>query len=390
MRERFSFRVIEVADRALRNQLEGSLIATLAGCPVCGPSPVWLGRYAYSASMRRSGLWNTEFVGGPTLTSEQLETFRDLVDRTPVAQPNLEPASPHPVTSQVTKDRRGPDPARTLVVIPCSAGKEPGTDERGLGPGIVDYLPDDLGRRLSQARARVSPVAGTDNTRMAAWRRYGRGLLYRAAGASLEAGLERWPHILILSGAYGVVTAHEPIGNYGRQLHLQDWPPDLLQQVLSAYAAANEIEHVVGLAARTGDYRVLLRQTAWPESVQSASVYMPTHPRGVDAREATPRVMGAALAAMLDGDADLAGWRDPVYGSRLEMDRSTSPSQEPPGPRNDGPRISPAALAEVRDALQHYQTEVEAAPIADATKLTYALHSTNFVRWLAGRFTPGG
>ena len=52
-------------------------------------------------------------------------------------------------------------------------------------------------------------------------------------------------------------------------------------------------------------------------------------------------------------------------------------------------KISPEALREVEDALKTYIDEVIEADLTDSTKDTYAYHSSNFVRWLSGDFTPG-
>lgn len=389
LRDRFTFRVVAVGDRSLRNELEGRLVATFAACPTCRPSREWLGRHAYGPAMRTTGLWNTEFVEGPTLTEDQLDAFEELVAETARATPPRRPAStPTRIPKTAVGDPARGDPAHALVVIPCSSGKDPGSDHRGSGPAILEYLPDDLGQRLRDARAAVSVLARVDQTRMPAWRRYGRGLLYRAAGASLAKGIERWPHILILSGAYGVVTATEPIAYYGRQLHLGDWPRGLLQEVLASYAETRGIERVFAFAARSGDYRTLLNETEWPARVRAAGVYMPAHGPGVDAREATPRVMGAALAAFLDGHADLTTWRDPVAGSWLEMELSTPSPRSAPAPSRER-QVSASAVAEVRDALQRYRAQVEAASIADNTKKTYLDHAERFVRWLDGDFLPG-
>ena len=85
LRSSFRFRCVEVVDQAERNDLESVLIATLAACPVCGPSVSWLGRHAYSEKVQSSGLWNSQFVGGPTVTERQLERFRRLVQVSPEA-----------------------------------------------------------------------------------------------------------------------------------------------------------------------------------------------------------------------------------------------------------------------------------------------------------------
>jgi len=82
LRSSFRFRCLEVVDQAERNELESVLIATIAACPVCGPSPTWLGRHAYSDKVRSSGLWNSRDVGGPTITGHQLKRFQSLARAT--------------------------------------------------------------------------------------------------------------------------------------------------------------------------------------------------------------------------------------------------------------------------------------------------------------------
>jgi len=52
-------------------------------------------------------------------------------------------------------------------------------------------------------------------------------------------------------------------------------------------------------------------------------------------------------------------------------------------------KISAEALREVEAALKTYVEEVIAADLSDWSKDVYAYHSTNFVRWLTGDFSPG-
>ncbi|MCK4367165.1 MAG: hypothetical protein KAW84_04395 [Thermoplasmata archaeon] len=62
LRSGFSFRCIEIVDMDLRNTMEKKLIATLSNCPTCGPSDDWLGKFAYSEKVVKSGLWNSNHV----------------------------------------------------------------------------------------------------------------------------------------------------------------------------------------------------------------------------------------------------------------------------------------------------------------------------------------
>lgn len=62
LRESFSFRTLWAPDAWERNDLEQQLIATLSLCEVCRPSDAWLGQFAYSDVVRRSGLWNVRYI----------------------------------------------------------------------------------------------------------------------------------------------------------------------------------------------------------------------------------------------------------------------------------------------------------------------------------------
>ena len=53
-------------------------------------------------------------------------------------------------------------------------------------------------------------------------------------------------------------------------------------------------------------------------------------------------------------------------------------------------RISSSALVEVQNALESYRQEVERSQLKRSAKDTYIPHAARFVRWLDGRFEPGG
>jgi hypothetical protein len=79
LRQRLRFRCVFVPDMEERNKLEALLVATLAACQVCCPSPSWLGQHAYSGKVRASGLWNSQYVGGATIGPSDLRRFQALV-----------------------------------------------------------------------------------------------------------------------------------------------------------------------------------------------------------------------------------------------------------------------------------------------------------------------
>lgn len=83
LRVHFSFRCVRISDMNERNELEARLVATLAACRVCQPSSSWLGQYAYSEKVRASGLWNSQYVGDPTIDQLTLGRFLALVSASP-------------------------------------------------------------------------------------------------------------------------------------------------------------------------------------------------------------------------------------------------------------------------------------------------------------------
>ena len=52
------------------------------------------------------------------------------------------------------------------------------------------------------------------------------------------------------------------------------------------------------------------------------------------------------------------------------------------------PKISAAALREVKDAFRLYEEAVERSALKRTTKGTYLQHPERFIRWLEGKYTP--
>lgn len=84
IRQKFSFRFIEIADEMQRmgNQgLERALIGTLASCPQCGPSDGWLGRYSPDVRICETGLWLIQFLRAAPLSSAQKDMITAAIER---------------------------------------------------------------------------------------------------------------------------------------------------------------------------------------------------------------------------------------------------------------------------------------------------------------------
>jgi hypothetical protein len=84
LKSSFWFRCIEIEKQDIRNTLEKKLIATVSLCPVCKPSEGWLGKFAYSDNVRKSGLWNSEHVFDQqgTIDDSELKRLEEIVERT--------------------------------------------------------------------------------------------------------------------------------------------------------------------------------------------------------------------------------------------------------------------------------------------------------------------
>lgn len=71
LRDNFFFRFVVVEGQAERmgsKGLEARLIATVARCSACRPSPDWLGQYSPKEKIRQSGLWQVQHLRADPLT----------------------------------------------------------------------------------------------------------------------------------------------------------------------------------------------------------------------------------------------------------------------------------------------------------------------------------
>jgi hypothetical protein len=139
--------------------------------------------------------------------------------------------------------------------------------------------------------------AGVDERRlMPAWRRYTGGF-YTAAGDALTDATARHANIVIISGGYGIVAAHEPIGGYERVFRLADWPPGLLEVLLCRHAQQTGARSIVAFLAATTSYARLVRRTPWNAAGITEAVLVSAASSGGGAMVTVPRALGAAFRA---------------------------------------------------------------------------------------------
>ena len=193
------------------------------------------------------------------------------------------------------------EPAKTLILIPCSGTKRRGGIGELEGPSILDGISPPLARRLADARKVQLERSAYDATQLLpAAERY-QGALYKAAGTlPVGAGKTAHAHLLIISGGYGVVRPDEPIGDYDARFRCNDWPKGLLEETLTDYARRQALSRIVAFASGTTDYRKLIRRTNWRHSwIESALLISPERCTGAMVK--SPRAQGEALHAFLNG-----------------------------------------------------------------------------------------
>jgi hypothetical protein len=300
----FGFRCVRIDDTEERNRFEALIVATLAACSTCQPSAGWLGRYAYSTKVHSSGLWNSEFVGGPTIGSPDLARLHELV----AASGAL--AFRHPGSDVVgdlgeaAVDTVGrADLSDTLLIIPCCGGKH-GRGALALpSRSVTEFLSDGAREVLHAGRAAAFERRGTsvDETMPAqpALRLY-TGQPYATPGlrdAIVRLIADNGLHCLIVSGGYGLVRPEELIHKYDAQI--QQTAPVWRRRVpalLSDYVERQRIRRTFGAFSRPYGSVVPSRLTG--EDWRA----VPTFNRGDDGspyRE-VPRRVGLAVMHLIE------------------------------------------------------------------------------------------
>ena len=208
------------------------------------------------------------------------------------------------------------NPAKTMLIIPCSSVKRDCADPGAAGATITQNLPTDLAAELIEARSRAKTLAPFDERKLIpAWQRYD-GALYAAGRQALADLMAAGNHVIILSGGYGAVLAEEPIGQYGAHLNPAWWPNRLIDRVLLAYAQRHGIVSVRAFVAATGPYVSILKRIKWRDAgIDDALLFTPQVELGAMRR--SPATQGEALVALRNGILSPT-WRS-SYGLALDV-----------------------------------------------------------------------
>jgi hypothetical protein len=157
-------------------------------------------------------------------------------------------------------------------------------------------LPIDCPRR---APAWAGPAELDERRLMPAWHRFD-GSHSKAAQSALSRMTQgaRTSHVVIVSGAYGLLLAEEPIGTYDARFNARDRPQGLLEEVLAEYACCLGVRAVRAFASSTTDCVRVIRRVSWASAgVCDAWLFAPAAAPG--AMVLSPRAQGEALDALI-------------------------------------------------------------------------------------------
>jgi hypothetical protein len=186
---------------------------------------------------------------------------------------------------------------RAMLVIPCS-----GVKARGGRPRTRTIVAPSWPETLSFARTGLWARSYVNERHvMPAWQRY-KGHFYQQAGEALGEAVAAGVRIIILSGGYGLLRADEPIGTYNKVLKRSDWPPDLLESLLTDEAVRVGAEAVVAFTAATTDYAKLVRGAPWRQCGIVPVLFVTITDVGGGAMVKVPRQLGQAFTALWKRD----------------------------------------------------------------------------------------
>lgn len=162
----------------------------------------------------------------------------------------------------------GLDNKEILILFPCSGAKQRGAITEIFGEDnekkATDYL-DTTRAYLIAGRKGMSSYIDNDSQLMSALDRYS-GSLYSIDNfkETVRASyLMKNVHILIMSGAYGILLPNERIHYYKRPINAQYWKQNRLPDVIEEYIEKNNISHVYGFFSFSTDYIKIMKGINW-------------------------------------------------------------------------------------------------------------------------------
>ena len=219
-----------------------------------------------------------------------------------------------------------------LILFPCSGEKNSYVYRETFSPDeerrIVDFIrvTRDYLIRGREELARLPNIIDFDSEPLPALDLYN-GKLYKVPNFRekiREAYLEEDIHILIMSGAYGVVYPSERIPYYKKPINAAYWKKYRLSGVIEEYIEKYKISFVYGFFSQSTDYMKIVRNVDWmglkdKSELQEAKTYYVNF-RGIGGAQAiVPRITGELIVSFIDsGFTGENFYQNPFSGQIIE------------------------------------------------------------------------
>jgi len=200
---------------------------------------------------------------------------------------------------------------KILIMFPCSGRKNDEgyreTFNENEEKHAVDYIKKTR-YLLASGRKELFSYIDPNSPVLSALDRYN-GHLYNSSpgfrNTIKEAYSKNNIHILIMSGAFGILTPSERIHNYDKQMAAMYWRRHGLPKIIEEYIEQNNITHVYGFFSRTTDYIKIMKSVDWKQlnvrsNLQlSRTYYINFHGEG-GALVAVPQTLGKLLISFIN------------------------------------------------------------------------------------------
>ena len=166
---------------------------------------------------------------------------------------------------------------KVLIIFPCSAKKQKNdtyeTFTKDEERKVIDYIVNTKDYLLNGRKGMESYIDKNSGL-IAALDRYN-GFLYSVDNfreSLREIYFRKDIHILIMSGAYGILTPSEKIHYYRKLMNAKYWKKHCLTKIIEEYIDRNKITNIYGFFARTSAYIKIMKSISWLKLKENTSL----------------------------------------------------------------------------------------------------------------------
>lgn len=233
--------------------------------------------------------------------------------------------------SENKKTNNSQNTKRILILFPCSGRKNKivinETFDEEEEKKAIDLITNTKSL-LVAGRNVLTPSIKQESTPLSAIDRYN-GFLYNNPpdfrNAVREAFYKQNIHILILSGAYGILTPSERIFDYNKQINAKHWNEFGLPEVIHEYIVQNNITHVFGFFSISTDYMKIMNSINWSKvkkdsNIKIARTYYVNFKDLGGAQVIVPQTTGSLIYSFIKSNFDQERFfSNPFQGQQIDF-----------------------------------------------------------------------